>query len=63
MFDRGIVSISERGGILTVPGLVLDQVRPMLNPNGKILMAEDTGLAPHPHFPRFHRERIFKGAH
>jgi putative restriction endonuclease len=27
MFDRGIVSISEQGDILMVPGLVLDQVR------------------------------------
>ncbi len=62
LFDRGIVSISDKGEILVAKGLLPDPIRRMLNPDGLILRPLDSTLRPHPHFLRYHRENIFKGS-
>lgn len=61
MFDRGILSISDGGEILTAKRLVPEQVQRMLNPDGRIRLPGDRTLAPHKAFLRFHREHRFKG--
>ncbi len=62
MFDRGILSIGERGEILIANRLVPDQVRRMLNPDGLTKFPSAVALIPHPIFLRYHREVIFKGS-
>jgi putative restriction endonuclease len=62
LFDRGILSISEKGEILEARGLVPDPIRRLLNPDRRILGPSDATLRPHPHFVRYHQEKIFKGA-
>jgi putative restriction endonuclease len=61
LFDRGVISISDKGEILVAQGLLPDPIRRMLNPDGLILRPSDAALRPHPHFLRYHRENIFKG--
>lgn len=61
MFDRGILSIGEKGEILMATRLVPDQVRRMLNPDGRVTMPAAAGLTPHPVFLSYHREFVFKG--
>lgn len=61
MFDRGILSISDTGEILTAKKLVPDQVGRMLNPDRRVRFPETSGWAPHPVFLRYHREHFFKG--
>jgi putative restriction endonuclease len=61
MFDRGILSIGDKGEILMAKRLVPDQVRRMLNPAGRVNLPTAAGLTPHPVFMRYHREFIFKG--
>lgn len=61
MFDRGILSIADNGQILMARRLVPDQVRRILNSDGRIIYPLDGTLAPHKAFLRFHRENRFKG--
>jgi|WetSurMetagenome_2_1015567.scaffolds.fasta_scaffold270478_1 putative restriction endonuclease len=61
MFDRGILSITDEGSILMAKALVPNQVRMMLNPDGRIIFPENRIAAPHPIFLRYHRENIYKG--
>ena len=61
MFDRGILSIEDDGRILMAKKLVPDQVKRMLNRNGRIIMSVDSTFAPHRVFLQFHREKRFKG--
>jgi putative restriction endonuclease len=61
MFDRGILSIADDGLILTARRLVPDQVRRMLNPDGRIMSPNDSTFAPHRVFLRYHREHRYKG--
>jgi putative restriction endonuclease len=61
MFDRGIFSIGDKGEILMAKRLVPDQVRRMLNPDGRVNLPNSAGLTPHPVFLRYHREVVFKG--
>lgn len=61
MFDRGIISLEDNGTILLVKKLVPDQLRRILNPEGRIIFPKERFVAPHPIFLRFHRENIFKG--
>lgn len=61
LFDRGIISITDKGEILVAEALVPDAIRRMLNPDGQILQPSDVALRPHPQFLRYHRENIFKG--
>jgi putative restriction endonuclease len=61
MFDRGILSIEDNGRILMAKGLVPDQVRRMINPDGHIIMPANSTFAPHKTFLRYHREHRYKG--
>lgn len=61
MFDRGILSIGENHEILTAKKLVPDQVRRILNQDGRILLPNSAAFAPRLTFTRYHREEIFKG--
>ena len=61
MFDRGIVSVSDAGEILVAERLMPDQIRRMLNPDGRLLEPNDSTLSPHRDFLRHHRENQFKG--
>lgn len=61
MFDRGILSLTDDYEILMAKGLVPDEARRLINPEGRILVPDDMRMRPHPQFLRYHRERIFKG--
>lgn len=61
MFDRGILSLEDNGRILMAKGLVPEQVRRMLNPDGRVIMPVDSIFAPHKVFLRYHREHRYKG--
>lgn len=61
MFDRGILSIGDRGEILMAKRLVPDPVRRMLNSDGIARLPANSAIAPHPVFLRYHRKEIFKG--
>jgi putative restriction endonuclease len=61
MFDRGLLSLTDDYKILMVEHLIPDPIKRFLNPDGKILLPADRRLCPHPHFIRYHRERLFKG--
>jgi putative restriction endonuclease len=60
MFDRGLVSVDENYRIVVAKDRVPDQVRQLLNQNGKLVPPNDRNLHPHPQYLKFHRERIFK---
>jgi putative restriction endonuclease len=61
LFDRGFLSIADDGQILQAPKLVPAPVRRLLNPDGRIVFPQDSGLVPHRSFLRYHRETKFKG--
>ncbi len=61
MFDRGLLSVEDDGRILVARNLIPEQVKRMLNPDGRIILPTDKMFAPHRSFLRFHRERCFKG--
>jgi HNH endonuclease len=50
LFDRGILSISDKGKILIARGLLPDPIRRMLNPDGLILPPLGRGPAAPPSF-------------
>jgi putative restriction endonuclease len=61
MFDHGILSVDDDGKILMARRLVSDQVKRMLNPDGRIRLPEVRLVRPHSQFLRYHRENVFKG--
>lgn len=61
LFDSGILSISESGGILRARRLLPDKIRSVLNEDGCVHLPSDPTLKPHPEFLRYHREFVFKG--
>lgn len=61
MFDRGLVSVEDDFGILVARDRVPDTVARLVNPDGKLALPDRPELRPHPHFLRYHRERVFKG--
>jgi putative restriction endonuclease len=61
LFDRGLVAIDDDQKILTAKNKIPDQIRTLLNPDGKIITPKDLGYRPHPYYLRYHREHIFKG--
>lgn len=60
MFDRGLLSIDDDLRILTADSLP-EQVRGLLNVDGRVLIPENVCQRPHSQFLSFHRETIFKG--
>lgn len=61
MFDRGIVSVSDDFEILMAKKLVPDQIKRLINPEGRIIRPDVSRHRPHPQFLRYHRENIFRG--
>jgi putative restriction endonuclease len=61
LFDRGLISIDDDHRILLAQNRIPDQIRALLNADGKIITPTDRNLWPHPHYLRYHREHTFKG--
>jgi putative restriction endonuclease len=61
MFDAGMLSISESGGILCAERIVPDKIKGVLNHDRRLLLPSDPMLQPHPEFLRYHRETVYKG--
>ncbi len=60
MFDKHFLSISDTGDILVAKKFVPEQIRKMLNSDGKIRVPASTSCQPHPVFLKYHRD-LFKG--
>jgi putative restriction endonuclease len=60
MFDRHFLSISDTGEILVAKKFVPEQIRKMLNNDGKIRVPSSPSYQPHPVFLKYHRD-LFKG--
>ena len=61
MFDRGLLSLDDDLTILTAVGCVPDPVKRLIVPEHKLRVPPRPEFGPHPQFPRFHRDSIFKG--
>ena len=61
LFDRGLISIDDNHRIMLSRNRLPDQIRALLNADGKIITPTDQNLWPHPHYLRYHREHTFKG--
>jgi putative restriction endonuclease len=61
MFDRGLLSLDDDYGILVAETQVPEQVRSLLNRDGRAIPPKDPAFRPHRHYLRFHRENVFKG--
>jgi putative restriction endonuclease len=61
LFDRGLLSIDDNHTILIAKNKVPDQVRRLLNEDGKLREPTSENLRPHPYYLKFHRENVFKG--
>ncbi|MBM3346300.1 MAG: restriction endonuclease [Betaproteobacteria bacterium] len=61
MFDRGLISADDNGGILVAKGRVPDDALRLINPERHLLPPTDSRFKPHPKFLRYHRENVFKG--
>ena len=62
MFDRGLLSIDDNYSLLLAKGSVPEAMARMLNADGKLrLPSQRQDVWPHPHFLRYHREKVFKG--
>ena len=59
-FDRGLLSISDNGSILTVERGA-DDLKKLLNASGRALLPANEGSSPHVAFLSWHRENVFKG--
>jgi putative restriction endonuclease len=61
MFDRGVISVDDDGGILIAKNRLPDTVIRLLRDDRRLLPPKQSSLRPHIHFLRCHREHIFKG--
>lgn len=61
-FDRGLVSLSDEGQILTVDRGLDESVIRLLRPDGYALLPASVHDRPHPTFLQWHRSHVFKGA-
>lgn len=59
-FDRGLISASDDGTILTVDQGLDAPIRRLIRPEGKLIRPARGADAPHPWFLRWHRENVFK---
>jgi putative restriction endonuclease len=60
LFDRGLLSVADNHEILVSKKKIPDQVRRLLNTNGRIIVPKDRAFQPHPYYLKFHRENVFK---
>jgi putative restriction endonuclease len=61
LFDRGLISVDDDYRILVAENHVPKEVIGLLNQDRRINAPSDPQLWPHPHFLKFHREKVFKG--
>jgi putative restriction endonuclease len=61
LFDRGLLSVDDNHRILVAEGQVPEQIRGLLNSDGKILTPRERSYWPHPYYLKYHREHRFKG--
>lgn len=61
-FDRGLVSLSDEGRILTVERGLDESVVRLLRPDGFAVLPKSVHDRPHPAFLQWHRSNVFKGA-
>lgn len=61
-FDRGLVSLSDEGKILTVQRGIEASVLRMLPPDLRAHLPSPVELRPHPAFLKWHRDHVFKGS-
>lgn len=61
-FDRGLLSLSDEGRILTVERGLDESVCRLLRPDGFALLPTSLNDRPHPSFLQWHRSNVFKGA-
>ena len=60
-FDRGLLSMTDDGSILTVDRGIDAPIRGLLASNGKAFLPRAEDLRPHPAFLQWHRNNRFKG--
>ena len=61
MFDRGLISISDKYELLIAEKRVPSQVMHLVNPDRRLIVPGRADQTPHPLFLRWHRENVFKG--
>jgi putative restriction endonuclease len=61
-FDRGLISLSDDGRILTNDSGLDPSLRGLLRRDGLALFPKNADERPHPAFLRWHRENVFKGS-
>lgn len=60
-FDRGLVSMTDEGRIVTTERGIDSSLRRLLLPDGLALLPARSDERPHPAFLAWHRENVFKG--
>ncbi len=61
MFDNGIITISDQYDIIVDEKLIPNNLRNLINQNGKLNLPDDERLYPHEKFLKYHRDIMFKG--
>jgi len=61
LFDRGLISVADDYQILVAKKEIPEQIRHMLNSDGKIILPNDPNARPNQHYLKFHRDFVFKG--
>jgi putative restriction endonuclease len=61
-FDRGLISLSDDGRILTAEGKLHSSLRGLLRGDRIALLPRRADERPHPAFLKWHRENVFRGA-
>lgn len=60
MFDRGLISFSDDLDILQSKTYPLDDVKRLINADGRLILPANPALRPHPAFLNYHRKSVFK---
>ena len=62
MFDRGLVGVDQKHGILVASnGVNKDDISRLLTPDRRLILPSDSASQPHPQFLDWHRNNVFKG--
>jgi putative restriction endonuclease len=61
MFDKGLITISDKYRIITDKKLIPDQYLNLINKSGELLLPNNNKLFPRTKFLEYHRDNIFKG--
>ena len=60
MFDRGLISVTDDMKILKSKSFPLGDAEHLINPDGLLIVPNNSALHPHPAFLTYHRQTIFK---